>query len=148
MKKILVVYHSMGGNTKVAAKAVAAGIKSVRGARAVVKTAASAGARDLVTSAGYCFGTPDYFSLLAGMLKDFFDRSLYPSKGKAAGKPCGLFVTHGGGGKASTSLERIARSFKVKQVGKTVLVKGKPNGAARKALKALGAKVARAAVGR
>jgi len=29
-----------------------------------------------------CFGTPDYFSYMAGMLKDFFDRTFYPTQGR------------------------------------------------------------------
>ena len=146
MKRILVVYHSMGGNTKAAAAEVARGVAKVKGARPVLKRAAMAGARDLVRADAYCFGTPDYFSYMAGMLKDFFDRAFYPSKGRTAGRPVGLFVTHGGGGVASRSLERIAKSFKLRMVGRTVLVKDRPGRAARKALRALGARVAREAL--
>jgi multimeric flavodoxin WrbA len=142
--KILIVYHSMSGNTAAAAREVARGAKKVKGVRAVVKRAASAKARDLASADGYCFGTPDYFSQMAGMLKDFFDRTLYPSKGRAAGKPCGLFVTHGGGGRASRNLEAISGSFKVKRIGKTVLVREKPGRGAKKSLRALGLKVAKA----
>jgi len=143
-RKILIVYHSMSGNTAAAAREVARGVKKVKGVRSVVKRAVAAKARDLVTADGYCFGTPDYFSQMAGMLKDFFDRTLYSSKGGAAGKPCGLFVSHGGGGAASRNLEGITRAFKVKRVGKTVLVKGKPGRAAKKFLRALGVKVGKA----
>ena len=145
MKKILIVYHSMSGNTAASAREVARGVKKVKGIRAVVKRAASARTRDLVSADGYCFGTPDYFSQMAGMLKDFFDRALYPSKGRAAGKPCGLFVSHGGGGRASRNLEGISGAFKVKRVGKTVLVRGKPGRAAKRSLRALGVRVAKAA---
>jgi multimeric flavodoxin WrbA len=145
-KRVLVVYHSQGGNTRAAAKAVAAGVRSVRGARPVLKRAASAGSKDLVRCDAYCFGTPDYFSYMAGQLKALFDRIFYPTVEKINGRPCGLFVTHGGGGKASRSLEDMRRSFKLKQVGKTVLVKGHPNAAARRALKKLGAAVAKAAL--
>jgi flavorubredoxin len=133
----------MGGNTRAAAKEVERGVGKVRGVRPVVKSAASAGTRDLVKADGYCIGTPDYFSYMAGMLKDFFDRVFYPSRGKTAGRPCGLFVSHGGGGLASRSLERIAKSFKLKRVGRTVLVKGRPGRAGRRALRALGSRVAR-----
>lgn len=143
-REILIVYHSMSGNTAAAAREVARGVRKVRGVRPVVKRAAAATARDLVSADGYCFGTPDYFSQMAGMLKDFFDRTLYPSKGRAAGKPCGLFVSHGGGGRASRNLEAITGSFKVKRVGKTLLVRGKPGRGAGKSLRALGVKVARA----
>ncbi len=143
-KKVLIVYHTLSGNTEAAAKAVAEGVKSVDGAEAIVKPAADAGLDDLVSCDAICVGTPDYFSYMAGMLKDFFDRTFYPSKDQVEGKPCGIFVTHGGGGKASDSVEKVCGSFKFKQIGETVLVKDNPDAAAKKALKELGAAVAKA----
>ena len=44
---------------------------------------------------------------MAGALKDFFDRTYYPSKGKVSGKPYVCFVSHGGGGKAVASMEKM-----------------------------------------
>ena len=143
-KKVLIVYHTLSGNTEAAAKAVAEGVKSVDGAEAIVRLAADATLDDLVSCDAICVGTPDYFSYMAGMLKDFFDRTLYPSKGQVEGKPCGMFVTHGGGGKASASVESVCGSFKFKQIGETVLVKDSPDAAAKKALEELGAAVAKA----
>ncbi len=143
-KKVLIVYHTLSGNTEAAAEAVAEGVKSVDGAEAIVKLAADATLDDLISCDAICVGTPDYFSYMAGMLKDFFDRTLYPSKGQVEGKPCGMFVTHGGGGKASASVESICGSFKFKQIGETLLVKDRPDAAAKKALKELGTAVAKA----
>jgi len=143
-KKVLVVYHSLGGNTEAAAKMVAAGVESVSEGVAVLKKAAEAGADDLRACGGYCFGTPDYFSYMAGMLKDFFDRTFYPTQSELDNRPCGIFVTHGGGGRAKASVEQICRSFRLKAVGETVLVRGRPAGAAEEELRALGAAVARA----
>ena len=37
-------------------------------------------------------GTPDYFSYMAGGLKDFFDRTYYPTQDQVTGKPCAIFV--------------------------------------------------------
>jgi multimeric flavodoxin WrbA len=143
-KKILIVYHSLGGNTEAAAKLVAAGVESVPGVSALLKRAGEADADDLRASAGYCVGTPDYFSYMAGMLKDFFDRTYYPTQGELDSRPCGIFVTHGGGGKARASVEQICRSFRLKSVADTVLVRGKPSGGSEEELRALGAAVARA----
>jgi multimeric flavodoxin WrbA len=47
------------------------------------------------------FGSADYFSYIAGELKDFFDRTCYPSQGKVMGKPCAAFATGGGGGETA-----------------------------------------------
>ncbi len=142
-KKVLVVYHSQGGNTEAAAQAVAEGVRSVTGVEAIVKTASEADADDLISCDGICLGTPDYFSYMAGMLKDFFDRTFYPTQGQVDDKVCAVFVTHGGGGKASESVEKICRSFRFKQVAQTVLVKGKPDEAAQVRLRELGATLAK-----
>jgi len=143
-KKVLIVYHSQGGNTEAAAQAVAEGVRSVGGVEPVLKRASEAGADDLTSCDAVCFGTPDYFSYMAGMLKDFFDRTFYPTQGQVDDKMCGIFVTHGGGGKAAESVERICRSFRFKQIVKTVLVRGRPDEAAKAELRQLGTALAKA----
>jgi len=145
-KKVLIVYHSQGGNTEAAAQAVAEGVSSVEGVKPAVKRALEATAEDLTGCNAVCLGTPDYFSYMAGMLKDFFDRTFYPTQGQVEGKPCGIFVTHGGGGKAGESVEKICKSFKFKQIVPTVMMKNKPDEAGRDALRNLGAKLAKAAL--
>ena len=144
MAKVLIVYHSLSGNTKAAAEAVAEGVKA-GGADPVVKTGLQAGPEDLLACQAIAVGTPDYFSYMAGGLKDFFDRSYYPTQGQVADKPCGIFVTHGGGGKAVDSMKSVCGSFKFKVVAEPVLVKNSPDKAAVEKLKALGKTLAAAA---
>ena len=81
---------------------------------------------------------------MAGGLKDFFDRTYYPTQGSVTDKPCGIFVTHGGGGKAVDSVKSVCRSFKFKSVGEAVLVKNAPDAEARAALTKLGKLLAEA----
>lgn len=138
MSKVLVVFHSQGGNTKAAAEAVALGAREVSGTDVVVKEALQANEADLLSCDALAVGTPDYFSYMAGGLKDFFDRTLYPTQGRVTGKPCGIFVTHGGGGQAVESVKSICASFKFKVVGEPVLVQNAPDAAAKKKLSALG----------
>lgn len=126
MKKILIVYHTQTGNTKKLARAVRKGASSVRGTRVVLKKAGDATLRDLLSSDGISFGTPDYFQYMAGMLKDFFDRTCYPSEGKITGKPYVAFVSHGGGGKAIKSVEKLCRRFKLKKVAPPLLAEETP----------------------
>jgi len=127
MARILVIYHSQSGNTEEMAKAVAKGAKSIREAEVMLKKATEATLEDLVSSSGIAIGSPDYFSYMAGAVKDFFDRTFYPSQGKVTEKPCILFVSGGGGGKpALKSLKRICDSFKFKQIGE-VAAAGKPS---------------------
>lgn len=145
-KKVLIVYHSQSGNTEAAAELVAEGVRSVDGAEPEVKRASDASADDLKSCDAVCIGSPDYFSYMAGMMKDFFDRTFYPTQGEVADKPCGIFVTHGGGGRAAAGLENICKSFAFKQVTETVSVKGKPDGDAEAKMRELGATLAKAVV--
>ena len=122
-----------GGNTKEAAEIIKKAVEDA-GHTAVMKTGLEADTEDLLGCDGIIIGTPDYFSYMAGGLKDFFDRTLYPSRGKVEGKPYFAFVTHGGGGKAVDSAERIAQSFNFKKVAEPVLIKNKPEAEGRKLL--------------
>lgn len=119
--KILIVYHTQSGNTQKLARAVKKGAASVKGTIAVLKKAQDATLRDLLSSDALAFGTPDFFSYMAGMLKDFFDRTCYPSEGKITGKPYVAFVSHGGGGKAIKSVEKLCRRFKLKKIAPPLL---------------------------
>ncbi len=145
MAKILVIYHSLSGNTEAAARAVAKGARAVKGTQVVVKQALKATAANLLACDGIAIGTPDYFSYMAGGVKDFFDRTFYPTEGKVTNKPCAVFVTHGGGGRASESVESICKTFKLQPVGKTVLVTNRPDKEKTAELQQLGRKLALAA---
>jgi len=140
MPRVLVVYCSMSGNTKVAAEAVAEGVVEA-GGEAIVKDGLSAQPEDLLDCGAVALGSYDAFSYMGGGLKDFLDRGFYPTQGAVTHKPYAAFVTHGGGGKAIDSIESVARSFKLRQVADPVLVKGLPDAAAVADLKALGAKL-------
>ena len=142
--KVLVVYCSMSGNTKAAAEAIAEGAKSA-GVQVEVKNCADAQPKDLLDCDAAALGSYDAFSYMGGGLKDFFDRTFYPTQNQVTDKPYVAFLTHGGGGKAIQSIESIAQSFKLKKVADPALVKGKPEGQAITDLNALGAKLAVAA---
>jgi flavorubredoxin len=143
MAKALVVYHTQTGNTEKLAIAVKEGIESC-GIEVIFKKASEANLEDLLTSSGYCFGTPDYFSYMAGALKDFFDRTCYPSEGKITNRPYVYFVSHGGGGRAVGSLEKMGERFKLKKITEPLLVEGKPKKEDLEKAKELGRKLAKA----
>lgn len=143
MSTVLVVYCSLSGNTKAAAEAVAEGVRST-GATVVVKNGFEVHPADLVECQALALGSYDAFSYMGGGLKDFFDRTFYPTQNQVTGKPYAAFLTHGGGGKAIQSIESLAQSFKFKKAANSVLVKGRPDAPALAELKALGAKLASA----
>ena len=98
MTKVLIVYHTLSGNTEKMAQAYAEGAKSVQGTEVVIKKAFDATLEDLLGCDAIALGSADYFSYIAGALKDFFDRTYYPSQGKVTGKPYAAFATGGRGG--------------------------------------------------
>ena len=146
MGKVLIIYHTLSGNTEMMAKAVADGARSVAGAEVVLKKALDATLEDLLTCNAVAFGSADYFSYMAGAVKDFFDRTFYPSQGKVTGKPCAVFGTGGGGGeRVIASLERMCNAFKLKKIADGVAAAGKPSEGVIKECKELGKKLAQAA---
>jgi multimeric flavodoxin WrbA len=128
MAKVLIVYYTLSGNTEKMAKAFADGAKSIPGTEVVLKKAFDATLEDLLGCDAIAFGSADYFSYIAGGLKDFFDRTYYPSQGKVTGKPYAAFATGGRGGeKALEVLDRICGSFKFKKAIEGVAVAGAPS---------------------
>jgi len=145
---ILIVYHSLGGNTKKMAEAVAEGARSVAGSEVVLKTGLEATVDDLLACDGIALGSPDYFSYMAGGLKDFFDRTYYPSQGKVDGKPAVVFGSAGGPPeKILRLLDQALEWFKLSKVADSVGSSGGVSAGALEACRQLGRKLAEAASG-
>jgi flavorubredoxin len=82
---------------------------------------------------------------MAGAIKDFFDRTFYPAQGKVSNKPCGIFVTAGGGGRpALESVARMCQAFKFRNIAEPVLAAGKPTGEKLEECRELGKALAQA----
>lgn len=147
MATVLIVYYSLSGNTKRMAEAIAAGAGEVAGARVVVKTGLEATVEDLLSCDAIAIGSPDYFSYMAGGLKDFFDRAYYPTQGKVAGKPCLCFASAGGPPTVVLeTLSRMCQAFKLQAVG-TVGCSGQPTAEIADECRTAGRKLAQAAGG-
>ncbi len=148
MAKVLVVYHSLGGNTKKLAEAVAEGVRSVPDAEVVVRTGLEATVDDLLACDGIALGSPDYFSYMAGGLKDFLDRAYYPSQGKVTGKPAVAFGTAGGPPTTVLKcLEQAIAWFKFTKVADSVGASGSVAAGVLNECRELGRKLAEAADG-
>jgi multimeric flavodoxin WrbA len=144
MAKVLVVYHSLSGNTKKMAEAVAEGAKAA-GAQVALKTGIEAGVDDLLNCDAVALGSPDYFSYIAGGLKDFLDRTYYPTQGKVTGRPAAVFASAGGPPERVIGILKQALGwFKLKQVADPVGCSGKPSAEALSACKELGRALAEA----
>lgn len=148
MPRILVIYHSQEfGNTEAMAKAVAEGIIKSGAQCELFNTNKTRIDIDVYKNAdAAAFGSPDYFSYIAGGLKVFLDDWYIAKEKNPTGlvdKPYGLFYSHGGGGKVREPLEKLFKHLG-KQVGKTVESKGKPTKKVLDECRALGEQHAKA----
>jgi multimeric flavodoxin WrbA len=131
MKKILVVYHSQqSGNTHHMAELVCDGCNMIEGVEAemINVNETRVDIKKAEAADAYALGSPDYFTYMAGGLKQFFDDILLASWGGSAvlKKPYVAFMTHGGGGGGIASIEKLAESAELVKVADSVLCKGSP----------------------
>ena len=130
MVTILVVYHSQSGRTKKMAQAVARGCNSIENAAAVLKEARETRIEDLLGCDGLAIGSPEYFGYMAGAIKDLFDRTYCPARGREEifKKPYVLFISAGNDGSgALASIEKICIGYQFKKVYDPVIARGEIN---------------------
>jgi len=127
MCHILIVYHSQSGHTQKMAEAVARGAGSIEGVTVALKRAAEACLDDLLNCDGLAIGSPEYFGYMAGMVKDFFDRTYDAARGRKEvfKKPYVVFVSAGNDGTGAVShIERICLGYQFKKVYDPVVARG------------------------
>lgn len=124
MKRLLVVYHTQGGHTGAMAEAVLRGARRATETETVMKRAGETTLEDLLGCQGLIVGTPENFGTMAGMVKDFFDRTYYPAEGKTVGLPYALFVSAGNDGTGAVrEIGRIANGYGWKTVAEALIVR-------------------------
>ena len=143
MARIAVIYYSKSGNTEKMAKLVAEGCSQVAGAEVTMMKLPELDTEALLGADGYCLGSPDYFSYMAGYMKTFFDDAL-AYKGKLSGRPYVAFGTHGGGAKVLDSLERLSQAIGLKQVRPGMMCASAPGPGDADAVRGLGRALAEA----
>ena len=110
MSRILIIYHSQTGNTEKMARAVADGARMIETTETILNRAQDANPDDLLGSDGLAVGTPENFGYMSGMIKDFFDRTFYPTQDRVFRKPYVVFISAGNDGTgALRAIERIAQ---------------------------------------
>ena len=145
MADVLVIFHSQTGNTEKLARAVARGVDGTANARAHLKRAADAVASDLRDCDAVVFCSPEYFGYMAGTVKDFFDRTYEELKDDPAvhKKPFSVVISAGNDGSFALShIERICKGYRLKQVQKPIVCKGRVTDEALARCAELGATIA------
>jgi multimeric flavodoxin WrbA len=122
-RKLLIVHHSATGGTRQMAEAAAEGARRVEDVDIAFRHAAEAGADDLLGADLYLFATPEMLAAMAGVMKDFFDRSYYPALDRIEGRPYAAMVCAGSdGSNAVRQIERIATGWRLKRVADPLIV--------------------------
>ncbi|HIJ20088.1 MAG TPA: flavodoxin [Deltaproteobacteria bacterium] len=130
MCTILVVYHSQTGRTEKMAQKVVEGAQSIQGVTVLCRKASEATLEDLLKCDGLALGSPEYFGYMAGMMKDFFDRTYddVRERKEIVKKPYVVFISAGNDGTGALShIERICLGYRFKKVYDPVIVRGEIN---------------------
>ena len=123
----MVIYHSQTGHTQKMAESAAKGARSIKNVEVVLKRAGEATEQDLLECDGLVIGSPEYFGYMAGMIKDFFDRTYNEAYGRKEifKKPYAVFISAGNDGRgALNNIERICTGYQLKKVFEPVLARG------------------------
>ena len=128
MAEILIMFHSQTGNTEKLAKAVAQGVSRTENARVHLKEASHTVAQDLRNCSALVICSPEYFGYMAGAIKDFFDRTYEELKDDATvrKKPFSIVISAGNDGSFALShIERICKGYRLREVQKPIVCKGR-----------------------
>jgi multimeric flavodoxin WrbA len=121
VKRLLIVWHSATGGSEAMARAAAESAASE--AEAVFRHAAATTPEDLFTADGYLFACPENLASMAGVMKDFFDRTYYPVLGRIEGRPYATMICAGSDGEgAARQIARIARGWRLKPIADPLII--------------------------
>jgi multimeric flavodoxin WrbA len=122
VKTLLVVWHSATGGTRQMAEAAA---RAASDPEITVRLlhAREASADDLLAADGYIFATPENLAAMAGVMKDFFDRSYYAVLDRLNGRPYATLICAGSDGEnAARQIIRIATGWRLKAIAPPLIV--------------------------
>ena len=123
MKTILIVYHSLTGGTRQMADAAAREAQAQTDVQVHLLQAREAGPNDVLNADGYIFATPENLAAIAGMMKDFFDRTYYPVLERINGRPYAILICAGSDGQnAARQIERIATGWRLRAIADPIIV--------------------------
>ncbi len=82
-----------------------------------------AGPDDLLGADGYVFATPENLAAIAGLMKDFFDRSYYGALERINGRPYAALICAGSDGtNAARQLARIATGWRLREIAEPLII--------------------------
>lgn len=125
-KRLLIIYHSQGGNTKKLAEACFEGIIEKQEVAVYFKKALGTTLQDIENCDGLIIVTPEYFGTMSGAVKDFFDRTYYPAREKGINLPFALIICCENEGEGTQrDIEKIAKGYILRKNLETLIIKEK-----------------------
>jgi multimeric flavodoxin WrbA len=119
--RLLIVWYSATGGSEAMARAAAEGAEGE--AEAVLRHAADTSHGDLLTADGFLFACPENLASMAGVMKDFFDRTYYPVLGQIEGRPYSTMICAGSDGEgAARQIARIATGWRLRAVADPLII--------------------------
>jgi multimeric flavodoxin WrbA len=128
MPALLIVFHSTTGGTRQMAEAAARGAAAAAAEmeaplRLSLLHATAARDADVLAADGYIFATPEYLAAMAGLMKDFFDRTYYAALDRIAGRPYATLVCAGSdGSNAARQVARIATGWRLRTAAEPLIL--------------------------
>jgi multimeric flavodoxin WrbA len=123
MKTLLIVFHSRTGGTRQMADAVARGAVVEAGVQVRLLSASDAQPADVLAADGYIFATPENLAAIAGLMKDFFDRTYYAALERINGRPYAVLICAGSDGhNAARQIERIATGWRLRAIADPLII--------------------------
>jgi multimeric flavodoxin WrbA len=122
-RTLLVVWWTMTGGTRQLVDAFCEGATGHDDVELVVRRADRAEAPDVLAADAMLFATPENLASMAGMMKDFFDRTYYAVLERVDGRPYATIVCAGSDGQgAARQIARIATGWRLKPVAEPLVV--------------------------
>jgi flavodoxin len=123
MKTLLIVYHTLTGGARQMAEAATRGAAGDAAVQVRLLTAREAGPDDVLQAQGYIFVTPENLAAMAGIMKDFFDRTYYAALERVAGRAYAVLVCAGSDGEnAVRQIDRICTGWRLRKAAEPVIV--------------------------
>ncbi len=126
MKSLLIVYHSQSGTCAHLASAAWRGARREVEIEATAMRAWDAGTVDLEQTNGVLLVMAENSGALCGTMKDFLDRTLYPTIARGLVVPYALLISAGNDGRgAQRQAERILSGYPFSAATAPVILRGK-----------------------
>jgi multimeric flavodoxin WrbA len=123
-RKLLIVYHTQFGATAQMAESAYAGARAIDDVDTRLLRAGSAGVDDLIATDGLLVATSENFGGMAGLIKDFFERTYYPCEGRLEGRPYAVLIAAGTDGTgAMRDVDRVATGLRLHKVHPGIIYK-------------------------